>query len=112
MGNRFVLQYKLYCEHGVGLCRDTAQAGVGHAQLGAGAQRWGARGAGARRRQARRRGPTRGAQQTSGRGAASAQGRAAGRAAGPTGCALGALCLFLARFDSVLFLSQIFRHCS
>ena len=38
--------------------------------------------------------------------------RAAGRTAGPTGCALGALSLFLARFDSVLFLSQIFGHCS
>ena len=32
--------------------------------------------------------------------------RAAGRAAGPAGCALGALSLFLTRFDSVLFLSQ------
>ena len=29
-----------------------------------------------------------------------------GRAAGPAGCALGALSLFLTRFDSVLFLSQ------
>ena len=29
-----------------------------------------------------------------------------GRAAGPAGCALGALSLFLARFDSVLFLIQ------
>ena len=28
------------------------------------------------------------------------------------GCALSALDLFLARFDSVLFLSQIFGHCS
>ena len=28
------------------------------------------------------------------------------------GCALGALGLFLARFDSVFFLSQIFGHCS
>ena len=28
------------------------------------------------------------------------------------GCALVALGLFLARFDSVLFLSQIFGHCS
>ena len=28
------------------------------------------------------------------------------------GCALGALSLFLARFDSVFFLSQIFEHCS
>ena len=37
---------------------------------------------------------------------------AAGRAAGPAGCALGARNLFLARFDSVFFQSQIFRHCS
>ena len=29
-----------------------------------------------------------------------------GRATGPTCCALGALGLFLTRFDSVLFLSQ------
>ena len=29
-----------------------------------------------------------------------------GRAAGPTSCALGALGLFLTRFDSVVFLSQ------
>ena len=29
-----------------------------------------------------------------------------GRAAGPVGCALGALSLFSTRFDSVLFLSQ------
>ena len=29
-----------------------------------------------------------------------------GRAAGPVGCALGALSLFLTQFDSVLFLSQ------
>ena len=28
------------------------------------------------------------------------------------GCALGALSLFLTRFDSVFFLSQIFGHCS
>ena len=28
------------------------------------------------------------------------------------GCALGALSLFLARFDSVFFLSRIFGHCS
>ena len=26
VGSRFVLQYKLYCEPGVGLCRDTARA--------------------------------------------------------------------------------------
>ena len=59
VGSRFVLQYKLYCELGVGLGRDTARAGAGRAQLGAttrpGAQqaqagRWGAQAAGARRR--------------------------------------------------------------
>ena len=43
-----------------------------------------------------RRWRTHGAQRARGRGAA---GRAAGRAARPTGCALGALSLFLARFD-------------
>ena len=31
-----------------------------------------------------------------------------GRAVGPVGCALGALSLFLARFDSILFLSRFF----
>ena len=39
------------------------------------------------------------------------QGLAAGRAAGPAGYALGALSLFLARFDSVFFRSHIFGHC-
>ena len=34
------------------------------------------------------------------------QGRAAGLAAAPVGCALGAFSPFLTRFDSVLFLSQ------
>ena len=38
--------------------------------------------------------------------------RAARRAAGRAGCALGARSLFLARFDSVFFRSQIFGHCS
>ena len=51
--------------------------------------------------------------QAGGQGARGAQqGHAARRAAGPASCALGALGLFLARFDSVLFLSQIFGHCS
>ena len=40
------------------------------------------------------------------RGAPGAAGRATERAAGPAGCALGALNLFLTRYDSVLFLSQ------
>ena len=34
------------------------------------------------------------------------QGALPGRAAGPVGCALGALSLFLVQFDSVLFLSR------
>ena len=101
VSSRFVLQYKLYCEPGVGLCRNTARA----RQLGAvgragGALAHGARAASAR--QERDRGPV---------GAARKRGaRALGMAWAcrwPTGCALGALGLFLARFDSVLFLSQI-----
>ena len=119
VGNKFVLQYKLYCELGEGLGRDTAWAGAGRAQLGA-ATRPGAQ-------QARRRqvagalvadAPARGAA-----GGRRAGGRRAGRAAGAllgavgrrpgrwarglaTGCALGALSLFSFRFDSVLFLSR------
>ena len=42
---------------------------------------------------------------------AGAQARGLGARAGQ-GCALGALGLFLAWFDSVFFLSQIFGHCS
>ena len=38
VGSRFVLQYKLYCELGVGLCCNTAQAGAGHTQLGSATQ--------------------------------------------------------------------------
>ena len=53
-------------------------------------------------------------------GARGARGTGAGHAAWARslgarpgqGCALGALGLFLARFDSVFFLSQIFGHCS
>ena len=41
-----------------------------------------------------------------GRASGARQGARPGRAAGPVGCALGALSLFLARFDSVLFLSR------
>ena len=55
-GSRFVLQYKLYCEPGLGLCRDTARAGRagGRKQALAGAGRAGAgRAGGARRRGAR-----------------------------------------------------------
>ena len=72
-------------------------------------RRWGAKAAGTRARA-----DVRGAadeRQGRSKRAGARQGHAAGRAAGPTGCALGALSLFLARFDSVLFLSQIFRHC-
>ena len=55
----------------------------------------------------------RGARATRARGARDmGAGRAAGRAVGPAGSALGALSLFLARFDSVFFRSQIFGHCS
>ena len=50
VGSRFVLQYKLYCEPGVGLCRDTARA----RQLGAHGQRGALVGAGARSRRAGR----------------------------------------------------------
>ena len=44
--------------------------------------------------------------------AARALGAGPRRAAGPAGSALGALSLFLARFDSVFLWSLIFRHCS
>ena len=83
-----------------------AQAGAG---LGAGST--GARGNSSRG--ARGRGAAR-ARRARGMGA----GRATGRAVGPTSCALG---LFSTRFDSELFLSQIFwtllvnpvhEHCS
>ena len=52
MGNRFVLQYKLYCEPRLGLCRDTPRAGRAR-----GAQAWalGLAGVGAQAR--RRHGP-------------------------------------------------------
>ena len=43
-----------------------------------------------------------------GTGVQQARRRAAESAVGPAGCALGALSLFLARFDSVFFRSQIF----
>ena len=39
VGSRFVLQYKLYCELGEDLGRDTAWAGAGRAQLGAATRR-------------------------------------------------------------------------
>ena len=39
VGSRFVLQYKLYCEPGVGLCRDTARARQPGAQGARGARR-------------------------------------------------------------------------
>ena len=87
--------------------RGTARARCAGARRQAGARGGKGRGhdAGARgapRRQALRRGRTPGAR----------QGRTAGPAAEPAGCALGALRLFLAQFDSVFFRSQIFRHCS
>ena len=85
-----------------------ARAGVGHVGAGRVGQEGAARG--------ERRARAAGEQQQGHKRVAGAPGarhwRAAGRAAGPTGCALGELSLFLARFDSVLFLSQIFGHCS
>ena len=166
VGSRFVLQYKLYCEPGVGLCRDTARnrqqgalgsQGAGRARgpsrarractgrAGAGreggAQTRGARwagGSGARGKRQWRTGQEAAAREASGSGArgrgeagsrhgcwareaggSGARGRLTAWALGVRpgvlvgqGCALGALGLFLARFDSVLFLSQIFGHCS
>ena len=92
------------------------RAGARHGQVrGARA----ATGAGRARQQARgARGNRRGARAATGAGCARQQARGArgtqaqalgawpGRVAGPAGCALGALSLFLTRFDSVLFLSQ------
>ena len=54
VGSRFVLQYKLYCVPGVGLCRDTARARQLGARLGAHGQRGAQVGAGARNRRAGR----------------------------------------------------------
>ena len=48
----------------------------------------------------------RGARQTCSRGAAGEQGASGLGARAGQGCALGALSLFLARFDSAFFLSQ------
>ena len=50
VGSRFVLQYKLYCEPGIGLCRNTARARQLGARLGT------QTGAGARSRRAGRAG--------------------------------------------------------
>ena len=95
----FVLQYKiLYCgSRGSGLLDCVATQGRDTASQ-ATTRRWACRWARSRHKgaQARRRGWTRRAQ----------QGRSAGLAAGPVGCALGAFSPFLTRFDSVLFLSQ------
>ena len=115
LGSRFVLQYKLYCELEVGLCRDTAWAGAGRAQLGTGRGAWhgrrraalgrtGAQAAGARAR-ADTRGVA-GALQARGRGV-----RGAARARGRACCWANRLCTrctqpVLTQFDSVLFLSQ------
>ena len=72
---------------------------------GAGARHWYAAGAGAR---GARKGAKRAGQGRRARRARSAEqhGRAAWACCWAMGCALGALGLFLARFDSVLFLSQ------
>ena len=98
-GRQFVSQYKLGAQVGA-LGRRWAQAearrrwarvGVGRAGVG----RWRTAQAGARGARGRQ---VWGAQE---------RGARPGRAAGPASCALGALGLFLTRFDSVLFLSQI-----
>ena len=117
---RFVLQYKLYCEvqeqearlpvsQGRQLCRDTACAphvGVGH-WAGRKQARRAQQASGAHNRRPRHGGVGQRARRLAGAGV---HGRGArhGRWAccWPTGCALGALSLFLTRFDSVLFLSQ------
>ena len=136
VGSRFVSQYKLYCELGEGLGRDTAWAGAGRCDTALGvATRPGAQqaqvGAEACRRQGRADAGARGERVAGGRQAqagvapavcgrwvgAQARGRAlqgragrAGRAAWARGLAagwaLGALGLFSIRFDSVLFLSR------
>ena len=67
VGSRFVLQYKLYCEPGVGLCRDTTRARQLGTRLGAQA------GAGVRSRRA---GRAAGAGTTRGRAGLSGSGRA------------------------------------
>ena len=67
---------------------------------------------GARGNRSGARGSRRGAHAAAGTGCAQHAGAWRGRgarprrAAGPAGCALGALGLFLTRFDSVLFVSQ------
>ena len=90
---RLKTQAALGARHGTSACRASGAAGVG----GRGAQARGAlaRGARARGRRAQR------------ARAAWALGARAGQ-----GCALGALGLFFARFDSIFFQSQIFGHCS
>ena len=110
VGSRFVLQYKLYCELGVGPCHDTARAGAGRTQLGAVTQRWALRHGQARTQQGAatlHRARDRGGRPAAGRGAGR-HGRAVGsrgargmrqgarpsRVAGPVGSALGALSLF------------------
>ena len=82
-------------------------AGLG-VQGSRGAQQ--ARGHGAGKRQARASAGSGSKQGARGAQEARAQGALGSRAG--QGCALGALGLFLVRFDSVLFLSQIFGHCS
>ena len=99
---------KKYAEPEMGYCPFEHKAGLG---TGLGVQ-VGARDARSRRRRQAGAGHRRWAL---GRWVARARGRQARgtrqaarprRAAGPVGCALGALSLFLARFDSILFLSR------
>ena len=117
VGSMFVLQYKLYCELRVGLCRDTARAGVGRAQLGTGR---GARGAGAHGALGRAGRRARANAQAAGERAPGRSRRLAGARQGPAGhgrgrdracCWASRLCTrctqpVLTRFDSVLFVSQ------
>ena len=94
---------------GAGRAARHGRKGAGAGAIGRQAQalgRWGAGVRAARGLQAARaRGPT-------GRVAGAREARAAGRAVGPAGCALDARSLFLSRFHSVFFRSQIFGHCS
>ena len=100
---RAVLQYS-HCTY------DTAQGGAGRAGAGLGRASLAckARAGHARGTRGARAGHARGTQQARhGRWACgTGAGRAAWACCWPTGCALGALSLFLARFDPVLFLSQ------
>ena len=85
------------------MCSDQGTKQLGALGAGARCKALGSQGRGARCAGARSVGRSAGrAVRASGTGA----GRATWARCWPTGCALGALNLFLARFDSVLFMSQ------